>query len=55
MKELPICTGCQDDEKPISNTKVYGWICDECIADYEHADTLNIDKHESDNRIRITE
>lgn len=33
----PACTGCGVGS-PISNTTVYGWICDDCLSEYERID-----------------
>jgi hypothetical protein len=53
MKTLPICTICQDDEKPsLSKTKDYGWMCDDCISDMEHYEK-NSEEHEERRRKRI--
>ena len=53
--DLPICTMCQDDEKPsLTNTNVYGWMCDECIAEMEHYDN-HCEEYEARKRERIAE
>ena len=53
MKDLPICTVCQDEEKPsLLNTKQYGWVCDDCLVDLDDYDK-NCEEHEERKRKKI--
>lgn len=54
MKELPICSCCQDDEVSLSNTSAYGWICEQCLVDIEDYEK-NCEQYEADKRKRIFE
>lgn len=50
----PLCTGCGVDS-PLTNTNEYGWICVECLTEFQSFDNLDIEEYERRKYERIAE